>query len=354
MSIVDKTLGMVEDGQSGRILSIPTSLPKVNQFVYGTQQGKIYLYGAETGVGKTTFIRDKHMHEVYEYYKAIADDTKLDVVFVDFSLEITAELNMAAAMIRKIFKDTGVVISIDDFFGWDSTRQKLSDDKLSLIKANKEYFEEFQKKMYVIDDEVTPTMFHDVLMQIAKKYGTFEKEGRFISECSGYKLHNPNMYIIVLYDTLNLTELEPTHDTIKSGIDRVSRVAVYFRNRCGFTFAESMQFNAEISAVDRNRYGIKTPLLRDFEDSKRPTKDANVVFGLYDPMRHMREDEKLFCGYDITVLRSWFRSLHLLKHRNGKSNKFIPLKFDGEVGVFTQLPDAKEMDEMAYLAATRH
>ena len=114
------------------------------------------------------------------------------------------------------------------------------------------------------------------------------------------------------------------------------------------------QFNAEISAVDRNRYGIKTPLLRDFEDSKRTTKDANVVFGLFEPIRHMRPDETQFMGYDMNILRTWFRSLHLLKHRNGPSNKFIPLQYKGAVGMFSQMPDANTMTPELYAIATRY
>ena len=66
--------------------------------------------------------------------------------------------------------------------------------------------------------------------------------------------------------------------------------------------------------------------MRDFEDSKRTVKDANVVWGLYDPQRHMKEGSDLFKGYDITMLKSWFKSIHLLKNRNGETNKFVPLK----------------------------
>jgi hypothetical protein len=345
---------MVDDAQQGNIASIPTTLPKYNKFVYGTRQGTIYLYGAETGVGKTTFVREKHMHEVYEFFKAVNDTDKLDLMFVDFSLEITPEINMGAAIIRKIFLDHRVVISMDELFRWDSQRPVLDQAKYNLVQSYKPYFEEFQKRLLVVDGEVNPTLFHNVLMKVARANGTWEKEGDFISECSGYKPNNPHLYVIVLYDTMNLTEIEPPHDTVKTSIDRNSRIAVYFRNKCNFTFIEVQQFNAEISAVDRNRYGIKTPLLRDFEDSKRPTKDADVVFGLFDPMRHMREDERMFNGYDITILKSWFRSLHLLKNRKGQSNKFIPLKFDGEVGVFTQLPGTEAMDQQAYMLATRH
>jgi hypothetical protein len=68
----------------------------------------------------------------------------------------------------------------------------------------------------------------------------------------------------------------------------------------------------------------------------------------------MKEEETVFRGYDIMQLRSWFRSLHLLKHREGEANKFIPLKFNGAVGTFEQLPEAMMMTPEDYARATRY
>lgn len=344
-------LDTVDQGRSGRILTIPTGIPKFDQTVYGTRQGCYYLYGAETGVGKTKFVREKHIYTVYDKYKEINDPSKLDVNFLDFSLEISAKENMAAATTRHIYKQTGMIVTPDQLFGWTT---RLSDAHRQLVETYKPYFQDFEKKLYVFDDEVTPTKLHDVLLAYAKRVGRFSKEGRWISECGDYTPNNPNLYTIIVVDTINLADIEPTHDTVKTSIDRISRLLVWFRNKCGFTPIVIQQFNAEISAVDRGRYGIKTPLLRDFEDSKRTTKDANIVFGMFDPMRHMKEDEALFNGYDITQLRSWFRSLHLLKHRNGQSNKFIPLQCKGAVGLFEQLPEPNQMGQREYDLYTRY
>lgn len=345
------TLAQIEQGLSGRLLTIPTGLPKYDECIYGTRQKCYYLYGGETGTGKTRFVREKHIYKVYDYYKQIGDANKLDVRFLDFSLEISAEENMASAISRKLYLDDGRVIPPERIFGYGS---KMDEATYKKIHSYKDYFEEFEEKLFVYDDETTPTRFHDVLMQHAKALGKFKKTGRWISECEGYELTNPNMYVIVVIDTINLSDVEPTHDTVKTSIDRISRICVWFRNKCGFTPIVIQQFNAEISAVDRNRYGIKTPLLRDFEDSKRTTKDANVVMGIFDPLRHMKEDESVFMGYDINTLRSWFRSLHVLKHRNGQSNKFIPLQYKGAVGMFSQLPDAKDMGPDQYTMYTKY
>lgn len=354
-SLVESTKQLIEQGQSDDLLAIPTKIEKLDQYVYGTRQKCMYLYGAESGVGKTTFVREKHMHVPYELYKEINDPTKLDLLFVDVSLEISPELNLGAAITRKAFIDYQKVIPLEKLFGWNkSAGGKLSEEEITIINSYTEYFEEFSRKLLVIDEDVTPTKYHDFLFEVAKRNGTFSKEGRWISDCGTYTPNNPNLYIIVMVDTVNLSETEPNYDTIKASIDKMSRWSVWFRNKCNMTVIFIQQFNADISGTDRKRYGITTPLLRDFEDSKRTTKDANVVFGLYDPMRHLKPEESIFKGYDILQLKSWFRSLHLLKNRNGHPNKFIPLKFDGAVGVFEQLPDAVNMDERAYQLATRH
>lgn len=346
MSIVRRTYEQIDRGRSNIVHGVQTKIPKYDEFLDGTTWGKIYLYGAETAVGKTAFIRDKHMHTVYEEYKRINDTNRLDVLFIDFSLEITPVISMAGAISRKFFMDYDKVVP------YRKILKGLGDEDKRIADGMREYFEDFERKLLVFDDDITPNRFHDVLMDIAKANGTFSREAPFISGCGTWTPNNPNKLIVVTVDTINLAEMDSGHTTIKSTIDRISRICVYFRNKCNFFFAIAQQFNAEISAVDRSRYGIKTPLLRDFEDSKRTVKDADVVFGLYDPMRHMKEEETVFRGYDISILKSWFRSLHILKNREGESQKFIPLKFDGAVGIFTQLPDA--MTQQDYIVATRH
>lgn len=350
--LFDATLAEIDSGRSGRIITIPTGIQKYDETVYGTRKGCYYLYGAETGVGKTKFVREKHIYTVYDHFQQINNPERFDVNFLDFSLEISAKENMAAAISRRIYLTENRVITPDRLFSWTG---RLEEETRNLVAGYRPYFSEFERKLEVYDHgEITPNYYHDALLAYAKRVGKFKKEGRVISECVGYELTNPNLFTIIIVDTVNLADMDSGHDTIKSSIDRISRINVWFRNICGFTPIVIQQFNAEISAVDRSRYGIKTPLLRDFEDSKRTTKDANVVFGMFDPMRHMKQEETEFMGYDITILKSWFRSLHLLKHRNGPSNKFIPLQCKGAVGIFNQLPDAGNMDPMTYSAYTRY
>lgn len=339
-----------------RVMGVPFKLPKLDDVLFGQRQATYYLYGAETGIGKTTFVREKHIYQPYELFMDIGNPDKFDVIFVDCSLEISEDLNIAAGMVRHIYLKYGKVIPVSKLLGWSG---KLKEEELGIVNSKEveDYFLPLSKKMYIVSDEITPNRFHDILLELAKKVGTFKKEGRYISECEGYELNNPNLYVYIIVDTANLVDPDSGHDTVKSSIDRMSRIAVRFRNKCKFIPVFIQQFNADISDTERRtkQKAVKTPQLRDFEDSKRCTKDANVAIGLYDPIRHMNiDDNGIFLGYDIMRLRSWFRTAHLLKYRNGPSNIYVPLKFDGEVGVFTELKPAEQMTPQDYLLATRH
>ena len=336
-SSYDKFLEHIEHNKVNPINALPTGLEKFDEFTFGTRQGCYYLYGAETGVGKTKFVRDKHIHVPYDYVKKINDPEKVDIMVIDFSLEIGKNENIANAVSRRLYLQDGIVYPATSIMSWNGI---ITDRIHEKVKEYSDYFDDFYKNCIIIEDDVSPTLYHDVLFEFYKRNGKFEDEGPTIGKSGRYIPDNPNLYVIAVLDTINIAETEGTQ-VIKQTIDRISRCGVHFRNKCNTTIVNIQQFNAEISATDRSRYGIKTPLLRDFEDSKRPTKDANIVCGLFDPVRHMRDDEIMFGGYDMLQLNSWFRSLHLLKNRNGISNKFIPMKFHGGPGYFSTLPPTR-------------
>lgn len=350
MSVVDRTFNDIREGFKGNRPFISTQLAKLDQHIYGVKQATTYLVGGDTGTGKSSLSRSMFIHNPYEQYLALNNTDLFDVMLVDFSLEISAELNLATALSRRIFLDTKLVLPIGKLFSW--SHDKLEASELEVVEKYKDYFNEFGKKHLVVDRDITPTYFHDFMMELAKKVGKFKHEGRYISQCGEYTLHNPNLHVIVVLDTINLAEQEPNYNNAKAVIDRISKTIIKFRNKCRFTFVIVQQFNSDIASTDRARFGINSPTLKDFMDSSGPTKDANVVLALYSPMRYMSGDQTHFKNYNIERLKSWFISIHVLKNRYGASAKYVPCKFDGAVGVFTQLPDT--MTEQDYIDATRH
>lgn len=352
LNALDNTYQAIREGFKGNKPFVTTNLAKLDQYIYGIKQGTTYLVGGDTGTGKSSFCRGTFIHNPYEQYLKINDASKMDITLVDFSLEISKELNMATGLSRKIFLDTGKVLPVGKLLSWGPER--MAPEELQIVENYKDYFTQFSKKLLVIDDDITPTMFHDALMDIAKAVGKFKHEDRWISACGEYTLNNPNMYVIIVFDTLNLAELEERYKNIKAVIDRISRTAIKFRNKCNFIFVPVQQFNSDIASTDRARFGITAPSLKDFMDSTGPTKDSTVAVGLYSPARYFKEDQPLFKRYDISKLKNWFISLHIMKNRYGASMKYVPCKFDGAVGVFTQLPEPELMTPEQYYKAINH
>ncbi len=87
------------------------------------------------------------------------------------------------------------------------------------------------------------------------------------------------------------------------------------------------------------------PQLSDFKESGNTQEDANVVLALFSPQRY---EIPSFRDYNITRLRNRFRSVSILKNRDGEADKILGMKFIGEVGTFSELPRGIEMTEDDY------
>jgi len=125
----------------------------------------------------------------------------------------------------------------------------------------------------------------------------------------------------------------------------VSKTLVDFRNKCNWTPIVVQQLNRTLSSVDRFKLDRVEPQLSDFKDTGNTQEDANIVMSIFSPMRY---DIQKYRGYKIDTLKDRFRSLSLLKNRDGDADKTIGLKFLGEIGLFRELPRADLMTDDDY------
>ncbi len=340
--LFDEFKRAVERGRAGKNVGLPTGLPAVDKHTLGLQRGNMVVVGAETSVGKTKYTRYCYMYVPYHYWKHHYQD-KYNLHFIDISLEQSTLENTTDHIVRDFYLKEKQVVTRADLLSMvaaNGGKEKLLDDETyqKLLKFESQY-DEFERHCTVLTD-ATPNTIEKVLMDYAKANGTFENpNAQHLKTAGAYTPNNPDDVLVIHLDTINQVDLEKDYPDVKRAIDRSARLISQFCKRCNFVGIILQQFNAEISSTDRSRFGIATPLVRDFEDSKRPTKDGDVVLALFDPTRH---EQKTLFGYQVDKMKGWFRSLHILKNRNGFMNVVFGLQFKGAVGVFEQLPPAQD------------
>ena len=106
-----------------------------------------------------------------------------------------------------------------------------------------------------------------------------------------------------------------------------------------------MQVNRNIEQLDRFKAGSIEVQLSDFRDSSDPIFSSHCVFGLNCPYRFEIDSYR---GYNIKLLKDRFRSIKLLKSRDGVSDIVVGLAFIGEIGLFKELKPGKLMTDEDY------
>lgn len=130
--------------------------------------------------------------------------------------------------------------------------------------------------------------------------------------------------------------------------DYSSKYCINFRNKFGFIPVVIQQ---QASAKEQVEYNYKgnsieeklEPSLDSLGDNKTTQRDANIVIALFAPDRYGIQNHN---GYNIRILRDRYRSLSILKDRDGVSNMKLPLFFNGAVDFFKELPKPDDLENI--------
>ena len=83
-----------------------------------------------------------------------------------------------------------------------------------------------------------------------------------------------------------------------------------------------------------------------------PEEACDVMIAIYDPLRDHISTHR---GYDTSQLQKKYRSIILLKSRYGEGDVAVGAVFHGKVGLWQELPKAKEItDYTRYLNFTKN
>lgn len=332
----------VDQGIQGKNSGIPMGFNRLNRYI-GIRKRMYFLAGGYTGSGKTSFIDDAFVLNPYDWYiNQKNPQFKLKIIYR--SMERSRLYKLAKWVCRKIFLDNGIVIPVSKLMGWTS---KLTHDEHDLFLGYKDYMNEMDDVITIIDGPENPIGIAKDLKNHAMKNGTIEQLDKFNKI---YIPDNENEITIVVLDHLGLLKVTTEFNTKKKTIDKMSDELRYARDFYGYTVVAVQQFNRDISNPIRIKNGDVEPQMEDFKESSQTQDDADVVLALFDPMRYKVADPS---GYNLDKLRDeygakYFRSLRLLKNSYGEEDIRIGLGFMGQIGMFKELPKRHEITETDY------
>jgi len=334
----------VDKGLQGKNGGIPMGFHRLNRYV-GIRKGMYYLVGGLTGSGKTSFIDDAFVLNPVDWAlskEGIASGVKVKVWYR--SMERSRTYKMAKWVSRKIFIDQGIIIPVGKLLGWT---EKMTKDEHDLFLYYEDYIEQLSEIVTIIDGPENPVGIAKDLKKYALERGSIEQLDEYNKI---YVPDDPNEITIVVIDHIGLLKLTATQPTKKQAIDKMSDELRYARDFYGYSPVVVSQFNRDISNPTRIKNGDVEPQLEDFADSSATQNDADVVMGLFDPMRYKVSDPS---GYNLDKLvdsygGKYFRSLRLIKNSYGEDDVRIGLGFLGQIGMFKELPRKKDITDDDY------
>lgn len=363
-SIYDKLVINKQNHDSGYYNCIPfMGMERLEMYLPGIEQSTYYLLAAASGVGKSKLARYLFIHNPIVFLENNPDSgIELDILY--FSLEESKEKIILAEISKYLYSKYNLVISIKQLASV-GRYNVISSEDLAKVKLAEAHVRKFLDRVTIYDNVRNATGIYKTVRNFAMTVGTYyDKDGKPLTpeeviqvtggvgetykKVAGYKLHNPKHYVIVMTDHLGLLQPESGETLWQTMGKMSSNYNLHFRDKFGFIPVVIQQLAADKERVESNFQG-KTiedklePTLDSLGDNKTIARDVNVALGLFDPARYKIDNHN---GYDITRLKDRYRSMNIMKSRDGIANKKLPLFFNGAVDFFKEMPRTDNIDGM--------
>lgn len=328
MSNINTLRKEIDNGRLGRNVGISTGLDKLDSLIYGIQRKYLYLVGSDSGSGKSSFVIDIFIYNLFK------NKGKKDISVLLYSFEMSSSVVFAKVLSLYIWETFEVIVTYEDIL---SLSKPISTENYEYVQKGLAWLEDIQQHITIYDKSLKPTGIYATCKEWLKKFGEFIP----ISEHKeDYKENNPNMYKIVICDHLGLLDHGGNK---KAAMDLVADYFIYFRNKCSITGVFVQQLNRNSKSVERKTNGFEMLDTADLSDSSGPAQAAETIILIYYPYR---EKIARVDGYSIqNGLKHKGRVLQVVKNRFGRSDLNITTVFHGEIGMFCELPPAYDIGD---------
>lgn len=303
----------------------------------GIERSCYYILTASSGIGKSKLMR--HMF----ISNALRCRSRHKVTIKYFSLEESKKKVVYSEIISELYRRFGVRIGYKQLLSIGSGN-RFDIALLDMVKECRGYIEDYLSSVEVIDTLKKPGEIYRNVRDFACGVGTHYTQGGLPMRredvdamyrgdlsayglFSHYRLNDPNHYVIILIDHLSLLQSERGYDKRSSMELFSSQFCIPLRDRYGFSVVVVQQQAADRESGEKNN----EPTLEGLGDCKTTQRDADVILGLYNPSRYgLSEHNGIVFGNQAHR----YRSVRLLKNRNGDVGTSYPFRFYGETGHF--------------------
>lgn len=350
--LYNKTIGEIESKRKrildGGINCIPSPFKRFIDDFCGIEQSTYYCITSFTKGGKSQMCSYTFIYQTIMYAYFAKESIEFKILY--FPLEETKERIMQRFMSWLLFKFSNGKMRISPRELRSTT--KALDEKV--VKRLKDFdiqdlLNYFEEHIIFPSEAPNPTGIYKYCKQYAEEHGKVHKKTVKMKDELGmpkdvevfdyYEQDNPDEYRIIIIDTVNLIDTERGMN-LKQSIDKLSEYcAKYLRNRYHYSPVLIQQQAFESEGNESFKLGRVRPSVAGLGDSKYVSRDADIVLGLFSPIRFGITE---YFGYDITILKDHIRFLEVIVNRNGEMGGILPLWFDGAVCDFKELPKADD------------
>ena len=126
--IVDSLFKSIQRGKSGLNVGMSSGLSNLDLITYGVQRRWMTVVAGDSGLGKSSFVLYSN---IYQPFKQYCENPDIDLHFLLFSFEMSAEVLLAKLLSLHIYDTYGRVLSYGNILSLTST---LSEEEYRVIE----------------------------------------------------------------------------------------------------------------------------------------------------------------------------------------------------------------------------
>lgn len=333
MSFFSDIKNSIDDGLNGRNKGYSLGMPRLDKHV-SLRQKMFYMIMGSTGSGKSSLLYNCFILNPLEL-NALNPEGKT-LKYILFSMERSKSYILAKWLIRRVFLDTGILIPMYTLLNWYG--DKLTSEALAIIDKYESYFDFLESRIDIYEGSRSANDIFRIVMEDAEKDGKVVPINEYKKE---YIPNDKDVDKVVALDHFGIGKTTKEYPTKKQTIDRTIEHIQYFRDFLGRSIIGVNQLNRDLSSPIYSKLDSFEPHLDNAKETGTSVEAADFVMSVFDPLRYNTNDK--YYG-DVSRFKSpidghkYFRNLKVLKNSYGIDDAAIGTVFQGETGIFRELP----------------